>query len=163
MQAWIGNIRSMAFRIGEADIVVSEQDQILAVTMGLPPSYDTVIIALDSTPTEQLTLERVVSRLLNEEIRQSSSGAPQSHSRSRDPGVAAATMKALIRGEMPKGRLIDRSEVQCYFCDNFGHFKSECPEKAKWETEKAKTKEAEAAGGHSAILATTFGPVAGAW
>ncbi|OJT02293.1 hypothetical protein TRAPUB_7185, partial [Trametes pubescens] len=71
MQAWIGEVRSMAFRMEEAGLVVSNQDKILAVTMGLPVAYDPVIISLDATPTEQLTLDFVISRLLNEEVRQS--------------------------------------------------------------------------------------------
>ncbi|KAI9068295.1 hypothetical protein FKP32DRAFT_1551289, partial [Trametes sanguinea] len=70
MQAWISEIRSMAFKMEVPDIAVVDQDKILAVTMGLPPFYNSVSIALDSIPTEQLTLEGFSWRLQNEEVSQ---------------------------------------------------------------------------------------------
>src|SRR6202023_24965 len=76
MQAWIGHIQSLAFRMVEAGISVTDQDRILALTMGLPSSYDAVIINFDSTPADQLTLNNVTVRLLNEELRQSSQVDP---------------------------------------------------------------------------------------
>ncbi len=133
MQAWIGEIRSMAFRMEETGIAVVDQDKILAVTMGLPPSYDAVIIALDSIPTEQLTLEEVIRRLLNQEVRQTSAYPPSPSAPTPDDGVAAAVLST----EKPK---VDRSKVQCYFCDQMGHFKQDCAERAKWEAARRKTK-----------------------
>ena len=62
MQAWIGQI--------QAGITVSDQDKNLALTMGLPSSYDAIIINFNSTPSNQLTLSHVISRLLNEEVHQ---------------------------------------------------------------------------------------------
>ena len=38
MQAWIGHIQSLAFRMEEAGIEVDNQDRIFALTMGLPDS-----------------------------------------------------------------------------------------------------------------------------
>ncbi|KAL6304695.1 hypothetical protein BKA93DRAFT_732707 [Sparassis latifolia] len=72
MQAWVGEVRRMAFRMQEAGMAVDDQDMILALTMGLSPSYEPLIISLDAIPTDQLTLESVVSRLLNEKVRQTS-------------------------------------------------------------------------------------------
>jgi hypothetical protein len=48
---------------------VSDKDIILALTMGLNRSYDSFIISLNTTPPEQLTLEHIISRMLNEEVR----------------------------------------------------------------------------------------------
>jgi gag-polypeptide of LTR copia-type len=48
MQAWIGQIQGLAFRMEHAKIAVTDQDKILAITMGLPPSFDNVIINFDS-------------------------------------------------------------------------------------------------------------------
>ncbi|KAL6304696.1 hypothetical protein BKA93DRAFT_732599, partial [Sparassis latifolia] len=49
-------------------------------------------------------------------------------------------------------------KVLCYFCDQKGHFKSECPERASWEAmkvEKAGIKEVKAglaqSGGEAAV------------
>ena len=87
MQAWIGDIQSLAFRMREAGIEVTDQDKILALTMGLPESYDAVIINFDSTSPELLTLNHVITRLLNEEIRQAASG-PQPNNNPVDEAMA---------------------------------------------------------------------------
>jgi len=39
----------------------------LALTMGLPPFYDPVIINFDAAPPDSLTFNGVVAQLLNEE------------------------------------------------------------------------------------------------
>lgn len=46
----------------------TEEDTILALTMGLDKPYKSFIISLDTTPPEQLTLEHVISCMLNEEV-----------------------------------------------------------------------------------------------
>jgi hypothetical protein len=64
MQSWIGEIRKQAFMMKEAEITVSNQDIILTLTIGLPSSYDAVIINFDSTPADQLMLDNVIAHLL---------------------------------------------------------------------------------------------------
>ena len=98
--------------------------------MGLPPSFGPVIVALDSLPTERLTLEDVIKRLINDEVRQNASAATLKP----DPGAMTV---ALVASERPK---IDRSKLTCFFCDQIGHMKTDCPEKAAWEAAKAKAK-----------------------
>jgi len=119
MQSWIGQIRSQAFTIEEiTGTEVSDQDKILALTMGLPPSYDPVIINFDAAPPESLTFNDVIARLLNEETRQgSSNGIKNEH-------------EAVF---VAKKRVPNRADVICHFCDQKGHYKSECREKEKWE------------------------------
>jgi hypothetical protein len=128
MQAWIGEIRGQAFAMKLAEIEVSDQMVILALTLGLPPSYDNVIINFDSTDPIQLTLENVIVRLLNEETRQSSRRT-QAVDTPR-PDFDNAAMAAVP---------IPRGKIACFFCDQVGHYKSECPEKAKWDTFKLTT------------------------
>jgi len=94
MQAWIGKIQALGFHLEQAGITVSDQDKILALTMGLPSSYDAVIINFDSTPSDQLTLSHVISCLLNEEVRQTSGSQPSDDKdteESRDEAMAWRT------------------------------------------------------------------------
>ena len=58
----------MLFCLEDIGVDVSDEDSILALKMGLDKSYDSFIISLDTTPPEQLTLNYVISRMLNEEV-----------------------------------------------------------------------------------------------
>lgn len=138
MEAWIGRIQTMVLRMEHADVVVTDQDKILAFTMGLPPSYDPVIINFDATPPDQLSVEHVISRLLNEETRQLSSATPAAPTDPIDEAMAVTTAR-----QTP-------TAAACFFCDKKGHFKSNCPEKLAWET--AKKKRGVDAGGTSAAV-----------
>lgn len=72
MQAWIGHIQGLVFRMEQSGVEVSDQDKIIVLTMGLPPSYDPVIINFDATPSQLLTLNNIIVHLLNEAVHQSS-------------------------------------------------------------------------------------------
>ena len=135
MQAWIGQIQALGFCLEQAGITVSDQDKILALTMGLPSSYDAVIINFDSTPSDQLTLSHIISRLLNEEVRQISGTQPS------NPGDASEEVHDEAMAVQGGGRRAgggNQSEVVCFFCDKKGHYKSNCPERLAWESSKAK-------------------------
>jgi len=132
MQAWIGQIQGLAFRLDQAGIAATDQDKILALTMGLPSSYDAVIINFDSTPSDQLTLNHVIARLLNEEVRQMGNEKP---AEDKDQDEAMAAVGAKTRRFKSAAA---NAEISCFFCDKKGHYKSECPEKRAWEKKKEK-------------------------
>jgi gag-polypeptide of LTR copia-type/Zinc knuckle len=129
MQAWIGQIQGLAFRMEHMKIAVTDQDKILAITMGLPPSFNNVIINFDSMSSETLTLDLVIARLLNEEVRQITT-APLLKEDDQiktelNEAMAVSHAKAIL-------------EVLCFFCDAKGHYKSDCPERKAWEKLKSK-------------------------
>ena len=68
MLAWIGWVKAMAFRLTKIGVAVTDEDQILALTMGLDVSYEFFVISLDSTQPELLTLNYVIHCLLNEDV-----------------------------------------------------------------------------------------------
>ena len=125
MQVWIGHIQGLAFHMEQSGIDVSDQDKILALKMGLPPSYDPVIINFNATPSELLTLNNVVACLLNEEVRQTGSSniakAPEEHDEA---------MVVSGRGKGGRGAWNTAgADITCFFCDGKGNFKLDCPEK----------------------------------
>jgi hypothetical protein len=141
MQAWIGFIQSLAFRMEQAGVSVSDQDRILALTMGLPSSYDAVIINFDATEPNSLTLNHVITRLLNEETRQIAI-APNSSIPAYDEAMIAF---GTGKGRGSKGTRVN-PDVVCYFCEKKGHYRSECPERLAWEKSKGeKSRQAMAA------------------
>ncbi|KDQ55340.1 hypothetical protein JAAARDRAFT_110450, partial [Jaapia argillacea MUCL 33604] len=70
MVSWIADVRRNAFKLEDIGVKVEDKDLILVLTMGLPPAYETFVVSLDSTPPDDLILEFVIARLLNEEARQ---------------------------------------------------------------------------------------------
>src|SRR5258708_6740089 len=109
---------------------VTAQNQILALTMGLPSSYDAVIINFDATSPEQLTVNHVITRLLNKETGQTSSLGSFTNTTPSDAAVDEALAVIAARR--------DAADITCFFCDKKGHFKSDCPEKLAWESSKRK-------------------------
>ena len=125
MQAWIGHIQGLAFCMEQSGVEVSDQDKILALTMGIPPSYDPVIINFNATLSELLTLNNVIACLLNEEVQQSG-----------DSNIVKDPEDKVMAVTSGKGHGVQNSvvaNITCFFCTEKGHFKSDCPEKRAWE------------------------------
>jgi hypothetical protein len=123
MQAWIGHIKSLAFCLGESLLnTVSDQDHILTLTMGLPSSYDAVIINFDATSPDQLTLNHVISHLLNEEQCQN-----KKKTKANDDDQPSNHALAVTAFKAPTAST-SSTNLTCYFCDESGHIKCDCPE-----------------------------------
>ena len=67
IQSWVADICCVTFQLSEIDISVSNEDIILVLTAGLPPSYEPLIVLLNAISPDSLTLNFVVSHLLNKE------------------------------------------------------------------------------------------------
>jgi len=96
----------------ESGTAVSPLNIILALTMGLPPSYDLVIINFDSTPTDKLTFNNMVTRLLNEEKRQLSTHATSSTAAHSPENISMSAESCRT----------PHSDILCYFCGKKGHY-----------------------------------------
>ena len=111
IQSWVADVRRVAFQLSEIDVTVPDEDVILVLTAGLPSSYESFIISLDAVSPSSLTLDFVVSRLLNEEARQ---GIPATNS-SSSAMVATRTKTPL-------------AQITCFKCGKKGHYQSNCPD-----------------------------------
>ena len=70
MVSWISDVKNAAFQIEAAGVTIIDEDVILALTEGLPESYSTFSVTLDSIPADDLTLDIIITCLLNEEVHQ---------------------------------------------------------------------------------------------
>jgi hypothetical protein len=127
MSAWIGRVKALAFKLEDVGVVVTDEDRILALTNGLDSSYESFVISLDATSAEQLNLEYVVDRLLNEEVRQSNKEVVQE--RVMQERVSLGEGSALtVTGQGPGGRPPSRNMdgPTCWRCGESGHIRAFC-------------------------------------
>jgi hypothetical protein len=111
MQNWIATVRHTAFRLTQIGVEVPDEDFILVLTQGLPAAYETFVVSLDATDPSLLTSEHVISRLLNEEVRQSAHDS----NKQKDAAFHANLKRPL-------------DQITCYKCHKKGHYQSKCPE-----------------------------------
>jgi len=126
MQAFIGRVQAIAFELENIDVDVSDEDRILALTMGLDKSYESFVISLDGTPADKLDVEYMISRMLNEEARR---GNIVMGGDSLDEGSSA-----LLAGRIERKGGPGRS---CWRCGKQGHIRLFCKEKPEAKSEVA--------------------------
>lgn len=125
LAAYIGRVRSIAFKLEDAGFEVPEIDIIVAICLGLPKSYDPVIVGFDALAVSDLSLDVVIARLLNEETRHDIPGQSSSFKK-LDPDSDNA-LASRTHGT------ISREDVLCWFCNKKGHFRNECRDRERWE------------------------------
>ena len=87
MQQWIAAVKHIAYHLYQASIppdteapgslkkwikVQEEEDIILILTSSPRYTYGKLVVTLNATPSDQLTLDYVIAHLLNEELHQTS-------------------------------------------------------------------------------------------
>ena len=122
MLAWIGWVKAMAFQITEISVAITDEDQILVLTMGLDASYKFFIIFLDGTQLELLTLDYRFHCLLNEDV--------------RCDNQEVGKVKDEIKPEKDKENVVlvvilsPGNPCTCWRCGKMGHIKAFCKEKS---------------------------------
>ena len=136
MQTWIAEVKHTRFHLTQIGVEVSDKDFILVLTQGLPAAYETFVVSLDATDPSLLTSEHVISRLLNEEARQSG----LNHELQTTQKDAAFYTKE----SKTKHTLIE--QITCFRCQKKGHYQAQCPENTKKPVNQALAAVEESAG-----------------
>jgi hypothetical protein len=63
MASWIADVKGVVFQLSQIGVTLPDEDTILALTNGLPPSYGPLVLTLDSTPSEIFNLDYVIIHL----------------------------------------------------------------------------------------------------
>jgi len=124
MEAWIASVRDIAHCLEAADFEVMDIDLIIALTQGLPDRYDPFIISLDTTPIDQLSVDSVITCLLNEESRQLRFHDTAALSRSqlgKKTWSKHSKVKSIASEEQPP------HSPHCYNCGGRSHLAHDCP------------------------------------
>ena len=114
MASWIADVKGVTFQLSQIGVVIPDEDIILALTNGLPSSYEQLVLTLDSTPSEVFNLDYVIGRLRTEETRQHP-----------EPEILNTTDVAMaVTRDRPKRSL---AQITCFGCGNKGHYQANCP------------------------------------
>ena len=118
MLAWIGWVKAMAFWLMEISVAVTNEDQILALTIGLDVSYKSFIISLDGTQPELLMLNYIIHCLLNKDVCHENQevGKVKDDKKDKENVVLVAI-------------LTSGNSHRCWCCGKIGHIKAFYKEK----------------------------------
>lgn len=115
MQAHINQVRELAEQLDAIGAPVTDSDIAMTLLCSLPEQYDSLIVALESRPSDDLTSEFVASRLLAEEKRRQESF----NVKVNGTAEAAFVGNQLSGGDKKKSK-------RCKFCKSIGHTEDTC-------------------------------------
>jgi len=118
MLGYISRVRNLGENLKAMGGEVTEMDVAMSILNGLTSKYENLLVALDAKGEDEVSLDFVKSRLLQEEWRQ----ADKSPATKRIGDMAL--VGANYRGQ---GRRGDLSKTACYYCQTFGHISHDCP------------------------------------
>jgi len=87
--------------------------------MGLPPAYKIFVVALDTTPTNDLILDNVISYMLNKE----------SHNLDKKDNILKPNNDAFLVAQIILTASCPRhpvSKITCFKCEKRGHYQFNC-------------------------------------
>ena len=131
-------MKELTDQLAAIGAVIEEEDQIVTLLGSLPPSYATIVTALE-TKIDNLSLKFVQQALINEEQKR-----VNATDNSGTTSGGAAAMSSQLRGNVQDGSKAvgaGQSTWRCYKCGKEGHIKRDCPSlknKPKKKTHKAK-------------------------
>jgi len=123
MLSYINRLRNLGENLKAMSGEVTEMDVAMSVLNGLTSKYENLLVDLDAKGEDELSLDFVKSRLLQEERRQAD----------KSPATKRIGDMALVGANYQgQGRRCDHSRIECYYCRKFGHISHDCLElKAK--------------------------------
>ena len=111
MASWIADVREIVFQLTQIGVSVPDEDFILALTNGLPPHYENLVLALDSTPSDLFSVDYVIGCLQTEESCQCTAITSEFGGTDSSDQVLAAMLK-----------WTGTAHITCFSCSQKGHY-----------------------------------------
>jgi gag-polypeptide of LTR copia-type len=110
--AWSNRVKAMAFDLEDVGGTVTDKDLIVILTMGLGTSYDHFVASIDATSAHELTVDNVITHMLNEEARHGGRTTANG-------GAALSAMSTAAQNH-------DRKPRRCWRCGKDDHIHPQC-------------------------------------
>ena len=133
MEAHIKTMKELTDRLAAINAPIAEEDQVVTLLGSLPPSYSTLVTALEAR--DAVTLSYVQQSLIREEQRLKESNT-QHTGLDKVSGIGRALI-GKYDGQTNKGH---RNKKVCYLCGEIGHFRKDCPKNLHQKLSKPKHK-----------------------
>ena len=128
METHLKHMKEITDRLASIGAPISEEDQVVTLLGSLPPSYSTIVTALEAR-VDNVNLPFVQQALIHEE-----------HKRSVQTDDTASRSDLALMG----ARKYDNSrKPRCFGCCKLGHIRRDCPEKRGFPAVGHKAKAAE--------------------
>ena len=133
MEVHIKNMKELTDRLGAINAPIAEEDQVVTLLRSLPPSYSTLVTALEAR--DVISLSYVQQSLIREEQR-----IKESNTLHTSSDTMSGTGEALIGKHEYQTSKWYQYKKTCYFCGESGHFFKDCPKSLHQKPLKSKHK-----------------------
>ncbi|VFQ74038.1 unnamed protein product [Cuscuta campestris] len=112
------------------DVKIEEEDKVLLLLASLPSSFDNIVTTL-LFGKETLKFDEVVDALLMNETRRGGNGVSNDGQTLVAKGAGRERGRSKERGGASQRFKSSSKSFRCYYCDEEGHFKRDCPKRRK--------------------------------
>ena len=113
------DMKELTDKLAAIGAPIAEEDQVVTLLGSLPPSYATLVTALEAR-VDDVSLKFVQQALIHEEQKWSSSA-------SFNRTASGRQTDTVLVGAQKKMRTGSRKQVKCYECGVLGHYRRDCP------------------------------------
>lgn len=130
LNAMLNSVDQLA-ALGEA---LKDKMIIALLLCSLPESYNTLITALETRSEDELTIELVMGKLLDEDRKRKNA---KDHTDERDDKALKVQSKKFVKTTQKQ----DTKDITCYFCQKLGHMNRDCRSYKKWKAGREKKRQ----------------------
>jgi len=131
MEAHINRTLNMVDELAALGEVLKEKLIIAMLLASLPESYSTLVTALETRAEDELTLQLVKGKLIDEDRRRKDMRGYEN--KSEDTALKISHKHATQQKQVQKSK-----EFSCFFCKKQGHMKKDCTKYKRWKENKEK-------------------------